>query len=159
MTHQMSCSNRPWTLNWGNFSKSRHPSHSSHTWGSGESEEWPRIYLQPIHSCNRIHIGLTDTFISIADKEQKAKRAPALSVNPAGSHLQVSKPNLHASSTWFLLAKVSCSSLQASSASVKFSCRVVFLLTSVTPIILHGPEIESSAKKSQRPSVFCFPCF
>jgi hypothetical protein len=38
---------------------------------------------------------------------------------------------------------------------VKFSCGSTFLFTRVTPIILHGNEMESSAKKSHRSSVYC----
>lgn len=69
-------------------------------------------------------------------------------MNAAVSHLHVSKPDLHAASTWSLLAKVSPINLQASVASMKFSCSAVFLLTRVTPIILHCTEMESSAKES-----------
>lgn len=91
--------------------------------------------------------------LSMAEQEHRAIRAPAGFGNPAVSHLQVSKPDFLAASTWSLLAKVSPTSLQASWASVKFSCDCVFLFTRVTPMILHGPEMESSAKESQRPSV------
>lgn len=78
MTHQMSCNSRPRTFCWVNFSKPGHPSHSSHTWGSGESEGWPETYLQPIHSYNRIHISWMDTFISTAEQEHRAGRGPAV---------------------------------------------------------------------------------
>lgn len=154
----MSCNSRPRTFCWLNFSKPGHLSHSSHTWGSGESEGWPRTYLQPNHSYNRIHIIWMDTFISIAEQEHSAERAPSVFMNLVVSHLQVSKPNLHAASTWFLLAKVSPINLQASWASAKFSCRAVFLFTRLTPTILHGPEVESSAKESQKSSICCGPC-
>lgn len=49
-------------------------------------------------------------------------------------------------------------SLQASWASVKFRSGCVFLVTRVTPMILHGPETISSAKESQSPSVGCCLC-
>ena len=90
----------------------------------------------------------------MAEQEHRAQRTPALFVNPAVSHLQVSKLDFHAASTWSLLAKVSPISLQASWASVKFSCRAVFFSTTVTPIILHGIA-ESSAKEPHKPSVCC----
>ena len=80
------------------------------------------------------------------------------SVCESVSHLQVSKPNFRASSTWSWLAKVSPMSPQASWASVKFRSGCVFLVIRVTPMILHGPETISSAKESQSPSVGCCPC-
>lgn len=153
----MSYNSRPKTFCWLNFSKSGHLSHSSHTWGLAESEGWPRTYLQPIHSYKKIHIIWMDTIISIA-QEHSAERAPAVFMNLVVSHLQVSKPNLHAASTWSLLARVSPISLQASWASAKFSCWAALLFTRVTPIILHGPEVESSAKESQKPLICCCPC-
>lgn len=61
-TYQMSCDNRPWTSDWGNVSKPGRPSHSSHTWGSGKSEGWPRTDLSPIHSCNRAHTNWVEAF-------------------------------------------------------------------------------------------------
>lgn len=94
----------------------------------------------------------------MAEQEHRAQRAPAMFVNPLVSHLQVSKLDLHAASTWSLLAKVSPISLQASLASVKFNCSAVFLVKRVTPTILHGPERVSSAKESHRSSVCCCPC-
>lgn len=154
----MSCDNRPWTFGVVNFSKPGHLSRSFHTLGLGKSEGWLRPDLQPIHSCNRIHISWMDTFISMAEQEHRAKRAPTVFVNPAVSHLQVSKPEFHAASTWSLLAKVSPISSQASLASVKFSCSFVFLVKRVTPIILHCTKKESSAKESHTSSVCCYPC-
>lgn len=154
----MSCNNRPWTFCWEDFSKAGHLPHSFHTWGLGESEGWLRSDLQPIHSCNKIHLSWVDIFISMAEQEHRARRAPAMFVNPVVYYLQVSKPDFSATSIWSLLANVRPSSLQASLASVKFSCSGVFFSTRVTPLILHGTETESSAKESHRSSVCCSPC-
>lgn len=153
----MSCDNRSWTFVVVNFSKPGHPPRSFHTLGLDESEGWPRPDLLPIHSCNRIHISWMDTFVSMAEQEHRAKRAPIMFVNPAVSYLQVSKPEFHAASTWLLLAKVSPISPQASLASVKFSS-FVFLVKRVTPIILQCTKKESSAKESHTSSVCCSPC-
>lgn len=88
--------------------------------------------------------------MSIAEQGHRDKGTLAALVISDVSYLQVSKPDSNAVSTWILLAKLSPSSLQASLASVKFSCGSIFFCTRATPIILHDIA-TSSVKKSLGP--------